>query len=308
MKNHQPELVIASRERDLGGFSVRRVLPEATHHMVGPFIFFDHMGPSHFESGHGIDVRPHPHIGLATVTYLFEGKIRHRDSLGSNQLIEPGDINWMTAGRGIVHSERTPDDVRKSDSNSNGIQCWVALPNEFEESEPSFKHHASNTLPEFSEGDVKLKLLLGESFGRKSPVTIHSDLFYLEARFEKGQRLEIPADGRESAAYVVDGEIQVSEQIVASGSMAVANNGDGLSIFATRSSKVMILGGKPVGPRYIFWNFVASSKEKMEAAKKDWAPGPRVGSRFLPIPGDDQEFIPLPKDIGMTRNTPGTPL
>jgi redox-sensitive bicupin YhaK (pirin superfamily) len=302
MSHHKPELIIASRPRDLGGFSVRRVLPEATHHMVGPFIFFDHMGPAHFEAGHGMDVRPHPHIGLATVTYLFEGKIRHRDCLGSDQLIEPGDINWMTAGHGVVHSERTPDDVRQAGGNSNGIQCWVALPNEFEETTPSFHHHTSRTLPEFTIEGIKLKLLLGEAFGKKSPVVIHSDLFYLEARFAKGQRLKIPADGRESAAYVASGEIRIGQEIsqgenqitVPAGSMVVANDDEDLFIEASQDSKVMLFGGKPVGVRFIFWNFVASSKEKLEIAKKEWqAGGPRKGGRFSPIPGDDKEFIPL---------------
>ncbi len=298
------ELVISPREKDLGGFTVRRILPFAKHRMVGPFIFFDHMGPATFPPTQGMDVRPHPHIGLATVTYLFEGKIRHRDSLGSDQFIEPGAINWMTAGQGIVHSERSPDDLRRTGFKINGIQLWVALPLEFEDVAPSFIHHPKNSLPEFKVDDVEIKLLLGTILNRQSPVKIHSDLFYLEAKIPAGQKFELPVSGREAAVYVVEGSIKMNEQSIGAYSMAVFEKGSDPLIEAAENSKVMFLGGSAVGERHIFWNFVSSSKEKIERAKKEWAPGPRQGSQFFkPIPGDDQEFIPLPEE---KVNPPGT--
>lgn len=290
------ELVILPRERDLGGFSVRRILPFASHRMVGPFIFFDHMGPARFQAGQGMDVRPHPHIGLATVTYLFEGKIHHRDSLGSDQMIEPGAINWMTAGRGIVHSERTPQDLRQQGAAMNGIQCWVALPEEHEDTAPSFVHHPASSLPEFQRGAVQLKLLLGSAYQFQSPVRTHSDLFYLEAKIPEGETLDFPTEGREAAVYVVDGALEVNAQSVGSLAMAVAARGADLRLKAQKSSRVMILGGAPVGERFIFWNFVSSSKAKLEMAKMDWQKGPQPQHpRFQTIPGDDQEFIPLPE-------------
>jgi redox-sensitive bicupin YhaK (pirin superfamily) len=299
------ELVIMPREKDLGGFSVRRILPYATHRMVGPFIFFDHMGPAEFHMHEGMDVRPHPHIGLATVTYLFEGKIRHRDSLGSDQLIEPGAINWMTAGRGIVHSERTPDDVREAGGRVNGIQCWVALPNEHEDVAPSFFHHGAASLPKFKIGDVRLNLLVGTAFGHESPVKVYSDIFYLEVLMPKGSQLNFPAGDREVAAYVVDGQVRIDGQAVEPYTMAVLNSGEDLDLEATQESRVLLLGGAPVGERFIYWNFVASSRERLEAAKKEWAPGPSGDSvRFRPVPGDSAEFIPLPDEPGNPKGTP----
>lgn len=296
--NENLELIIRSRERDLGGFTVRRILPYATHRMVGPFVFFDHMGPATFPPGKGMDVRPHPHIGLATVTYLFEGKILHRDSLGTSQVIEPGAVNWMTAGRGIVHSERSPDDVRKSGTRMNGIQLWVALPKEHEETAPEFTHHPSNTLPEFEMNGVQIKLLLGSAFDRKSPAPIHSDLYYMEAKFKAGAELTIPASDRESAVYVVNGSVEAEDSALGGQEMAVGKIGKPLRIKASEASHIMILGGKPLeGDRYIFWNFVSSSKEKLEAAKAEWRKGPgSAGSQFPRIPGDDNEFIPLPDE------------
>lgn len=300
------EIVIPPRERDLGGFSVRRILPCTAHMMVGPFIFFDHMGPAVFSQGQGVDVRPHPHINLATVTYLFEGKIRHRDSLGSDQLIEPGAINWMTAGHGIVHSERTPDDLRQSGSQLSGIQCWVALPDAYEEMAPNFKHYAQEMLPEFQMGAVQLKLLLGSAFKHKSPVEIQSDLFYLRAKFPKGAELTLPAEGRECAAYLVKGNVRINDQLIPPYSMAVGQKGADLSIVAIENSELMFLGGMPVGKRYIYWNYVSSSQQKIEKAKADWRNGPgNLGSRFPKIPGDDQEFIPLP-DEAKDKNPKGT--
>lgn len=301
---NQIDLLIQARERDLGGFSVRRILPYATHRMVGPFIFFDHMGPAELPPGQGMDVRPHPHIGLATVTYLFEGKIHHQDSLGFKQDIEPGAINWMTAGRGIVHSERTPAPERKSGTRMNGIQCWVALPEEHEETEPSFVHHPAKTLPEFEIGNCKLKLLLGSLFDRTSPVKIHSELFYLEIQMPKAAELQIPIGDRESALYVVDGEISIDQQKLNSTTMAVMKRGEDLWIRASENSRLMLLGGKPVGERVIYWNFVASSKQKLENAKKEWLKGPGPQSRLFPaIPGDDKEFIPLPIEPGNPKGT-----
>jgi redox-sensitive bicupin YhaK (pirin superfamily) len=295
------ELKITSRERDLGGFSVRRILPYATHRMVGPFIFFDHMGPAEFSPGQGMDVRPHPHIHLATVTYLFDGVIRHRDSLGSDQNIEPGAVNWMTAGHGIVHSERTPADFRATGGRMNGIQLWVALPDEHQNTEPSFHHHPSTTLPEFELGGVKLKLLLGKAFGHSSPAGIHSELFYLDSQFPAGSSLTIPAQGCELAVYVAQGKAQVESEETEAFTMVVAKAGEDLHVKATEASRIMILGGKPVGKRYLFWNFVSSSQENLEQAKSDWAAGPG-STRFPKVPGDDFEFIPLPEN----HNPPGT--
>lgn len=297
-------LVIPSREKDLGGFSVRRILPYASRRMVGPFIFFDHMGPAEFAPGEGMTVRPHPHIHLATVTYLFEGKIHHRDSLGSDQLIEPGAINWMTAGHGIVHSERTPEKLKESGSCLSGIQCWVALPEEFEESQPSFRHHPAESLPEFEINGVKLKLLLGSAFNHRSPVKIHSDLFYVDVFLPKGSRLELPCDGREGAVYLVSGKIEVGDLSLDQFTMAVGQVGEPLIVKADVDSRCMLLGGKAMGERFIYWNFVSSSKNNLEKAKEAWAKGPGNSSRFPLVPGDEQEFIPLP----IEKNPPGTAL
>lgn len=295
--------VIPSREKDLGGFQVRRVLPYAAHRMVGPFIFFDHMGPAEFAPGQGMVVRPHPHIHLATVTYLFEGKIHHRDSLGSDQMIEPGAVNWMTAGRGIVHSERTPAELKEAGSRLNGIQCWIALPEESEESAPNFSHHPSSSLPEFEVEGAKLKLLLGNAFGKKSPVEVHSDLFYLDAQLPAGGALTVPCDGREGAAYLVSGRAEVRGLELSAYSMALGQVGEDLVIRAREPSRLMLLGGKPVGERFIYWNFVSSSKESIERAKKEWARGPGApGSVFPKVPGDEQDFIPLPGE----PSPPGT--
>lgn len=301
------ELIITARERDLGGFHVRRVLPYATHRMVGPFIFFDHIGPATFAINEGIDVRPHPHINLATVTYLFEGTILHRDSLGSDQLIQPGAINWMTAGHGIVHSERTPKELRQTENQLSGIQCWVALPDEFEEIPPSFKHYPTESLPEFKLGAVQLKLLLGTAFTYQSPVKVHSDLFYLYVDMPKGTQITFPLEGREGAAYIVDGSVIINEKTINQYEMAVGKKCGNLSVQALADSRIMLLGGKPVGERYIYWNFVASSPEKIEKAKLDWASGPgAAGSRFPKIPHDQNEFIPLPDEESIQGKHKGT--
>jgi redox-sensitive bicupin YhaK (pirin superfamily) len=290
------QLIIRPRETDLGGFSVRRVLPFAKHRMVGPFLFFDHMGPAEFAPGTGMDVRPHPHIHLATITYLFEGAIHHRDSLGSSQWIEPGAVNWMIAGKGIVHSERTPAELRKSGGRLNGIQCWVALPEAHQETAPSFHHHPGEELPEFTVGEAKLKLLLGKAFGKTSPVKIHSDLFYLEARLPAGASLLLPSEGRECAVYVAEGEMEVEQEAVGAYSMAVAKAGEDLFIRAKENSRLMLLGGASVGERYLFWNFASSAKENLERAKAEWANGPG-SARFPKVPEDEEEFIPLPSAL-----------
>lgn len=300
-------MLITSREKDLGGFSVRRILPYATHRMVGPFIFFDHIGPAEFSPGKGMEVRPHPHIHLATVTYLFSGKIRHRDSLGSDQLIEPGAINWMTAGQGIVHSERTPEDLKKTGGSLHGIQCWVALPQEHEKTSPSFKHHPSTSLPEFSVEGVDCKLLLGKAFGYTSPVEIHSDLFYVDVKMELNQTLNWRNDSREVAVYVVDGKATVNGEEAVICTMVVLKTGEDFTINAKENTRLLLLGGSSVGPRHIYWNFVASLPADIEAAKEDWRKGPGHSSRFPQIPGDDQDFIPLPPDTVRT-NPKGTPL
>ncbi len=310
-------MIIHSRERDLGdGLIVQRILPHATHRMVGPFIFFDHMGPASFAPGGGMDVRPHPHINLATVTYLFKGRILHRDSLGSSQLIEPGAVNWMTAGRGIVHSERTPPDARASGTELDGIQCWVALPEEHEEIEPSFAHHPKDTLPEFAIDGARLKLLLGDAFGRTSPVRVHSDLFYLEVFLPAGQRLALPHEGREAALYVVTGRARLGSDEIGARDMGVAMPGSPAVFEAVDDTHAMLLGGSPVGQRFIYWNFVSSSAERLESVKREWAEGPgsRPSGRFPRIPGDDAEFIPLPVESGRgskqepKRDPEGTPL
>lgn len=284
---------IIGRERDLGGFKVRRVLPYLTQKMVGPFVFFDQMGPADMDSAHAMDVRPHPHINLATVTYLFEGVIEHRDSLGSDQLIEPGAINWMTAGRGIVHSERTPEYLRGKNQRLNGIQLWVALPEEDEECDPSFSHHPSHSLPEFLANGVRGKLLLGEGFGVRSPVPVLSDMIYAEMFLEAGDRVSIPAEGRELAVYVAFGSVETKDGLAEEFTMAVAD-GD-LEFSSSKGARVMVLGGKSLGPRFIDWNFVSTSKERIEEVKREWkAGGPRLDStRFPPIPSDAGEYIPI---------------
>lgn len=291
------EAPLEPRTKDLGGgFLVRRLLPAFPRQAVGPFVFFDHFGPVTVRPADNFDVRPHPHIGLATVTYLFEGAMLHRDSLGVVQRIEPGAINWMTAGRGVVHSERSPDDFRAAGGRINGIQLWVALPTECEEIPPTFVHHPKNTLPEFQRGNVQIKLLLGEILGELSPVKVHSDLFYLEAKIPAGEKFLLPVNGREAAVYVASGRIRVGERSLSEYEMAVAKPGDDIEVTAESDARLMFLGGSPVGERHIYWNFVSSSKDKIEEAKREWAGGPRRESgRFHPVPGDDNEHIPLPE-------------
>lgn len=291
------QMIIPSRQKDLGSFQVRRVLPYAKHRMVGPFIFLDHMGPAEFDPGSGITVRPHPHINLATVTYLFEGIFRHQDSLGSDQLIEPGAINWMTAGRGVVHSERTPESIMNQKKRVHGIQLWVALPEKYEEITPTFFHHPKETLPEFKIGEVQLKLLLGKLYDYASPVSTYSEMFYLETYLPKGTYLKVPAKNLEAAAYVVSGKIKIGALHIQALEMAVRDESHEFGIEALEDSRVMLLGGVPLGERHIYWNFVSSSKERIEKAKECWKDGPtKDNARFHPIPTDHDEYIPLPND------------
>ncbi len=283
--------VIAPRDRDLGGFSVRRVLPAPKQRTIGPFIFFDHMGPADFPPGDGIDVRPHPHIGLATVTYLFEGDIVHRDSLGFEQPIRPGDVNWMTAGRGIVHSERTAPEVRAAGHRLNGIQSWVALPIADEETEPSFFHHPADSLPEIVQGPTTLRLIVGSAYGHTAPVKTFSPMFYLDAPMPAGALVALPADHEERAVYVADGTVTIDGDTYTAGQMAVVAPGADISVEAVDASRIMLLGGEAIdGRRHIWWNFVSSSQERIEQAKDDWPNG-----RFDTVPGDS-EFIPLPEN------------
>ena len=283
--------ILDGRRRDLGGFSVRRILPAVERRMVGPFIFFDHMGPADFEAGHGIDVRPHPHIALATVTYLFEGEIMHRDSLGSAQPIRPGAVNWMIAGRGIVHSERTPPDVRGRASRLDGIQSWVALPKAREEDAPRFEHHPAESIPRVERAGAILRVLAGSAFGVTSPVGVASPTLYVDCALERGATLEVPDEHEERALYVAHGSVVCDGETLGDGQMLVLARGAHASVRAVEGARVMLLGGAPLdGERHIYWNFVASTTERIEKAKRDWRE-----DRFPKVPGDDIERIPLPE-------------
>ncbi|MGD9536364.1 MAG: pirin family protein [Alphaproteobacteria bacterium] len=284
------ELVIEQRRRDLGGFEVGRVLPYTARRMVGPFIFFDHMGPVEFARGipRSVDVRPHPHIGLSTVTYLFEGEVMHRDSVGSEQPIHPGEVNWMVAGRGITHSERF-EKARAEGGPLHGVQAWVALPQADEETEPAFFHHAGADLPSFEQAGVRGRLIAGSAFGLAAKVRTHSPLFYVHWELEAGAKVELPAEHRERAVYVVEGAIETDGRTVGAGRMVVFAPGKAALLTATAPSIVMALGGEPAGQRFIEWNFVSSSKERIEQAKADW----RAGRMKLPDL-DHDEFIPYP--------------
>ena len=287
--------VIGSRQRDLGGFVVRRVLPAGGRQMVGPFIFFDHLGPTQFTPGVGIDVRPHPHIALATVTYLFAGSLQHRDSLGTVQEIRPGDVNWMSAGSGIVHSERTPQAARSSGEHVHGIQSWVALPDGHEDGEPTFEHYPASTLPARTGDGIELTVIAGEAFGLRSPVVTLWPTLYVHTQFAQGATLEVPADHGERAVYVVQGELGVRGELgvgelpMTEGQLAVLAPGVRVSLRALRCSRAMLLGGEPFPtPRFIWWNFVASSQERIERAKERWE-----RRQFPDVPGET-EYIPIP--------------
>ncbi len=284
------EQVIVPRARDLGGFEVRRALPYAERQMVGPFIFFDQMGPVQFIAGQGMDVRPHPHIGLATVTYLFAGRVMHRDSEGNAVEIEPGAMNLMTAGRGIVHSERTPPLPRQTGQNMYGIQSWIALPAAREEVAPSFEHFDVASLPLVEDGGVRARVIAGTAFGRTSPVGMLSDWFYVEVVLEAGARAPLDPDYEERGIYVVDGTVDIAGEKFDGPRLLVFRPGDRITAVAVTPARLMFLGGSALeGPRHIWWNFVSSSRERIETAKDDWRSG-----RFHPVPGET-EFIPLPE-------------
>ncbi len=284
------ETVIVPRARDLGGFEVRRVLPSAQRRMIGPFIFWDQMGPATLRAGTGLDVRPHPHINLATVTYLFAGEIMHRDSLGTVQAIRPGEVNWMTAGSGITHSERTAPELRQTGSTLFGIQSWVALPKAKEETAPSFAHHGRDALPMIADKDKRVRIIAGTLYGARSPVVTLSEMFYGDAELQPNAILPVPAEHEERALYVVEGRIALAGEVFDAGQLLVLRPHEKAEIAAATPARVLLLGGEPMdGPRHIWWNFVSSSKERIEQAKADWQAG-----RFAPVPGDS-EFIPLPE-------------
>jgi redox-sensitive bicupin YhaK (pirin superfamily) len=285
------ELVINAHKKDLGGFEVGRILPFAKRRMVGPFVFLDHMGPADFQPGQGVNVRPHPHIGLSTVTYLFDGEIVHRDNLGFTQAIRPGELNWMTAGSGIVHSERTDPVLRDNGAPMHGMQAWVALPDGQEEIDPGFFHFDGHDMPTYQDNGLSAVLIAGDAYGAKSPVQGYSPLFYVHWEMQAGGRGGLPSGHAERAAYVVKGRIEADGQTLVAGQMAVFDKTADPVITALEPSTVMLLGGEPVGPRHIWWNFVHSSQERIDQAKADW----RAGRMALPN-GDDHEFIPLPED------------
>ncbi len=283
------ELLIEPKTRDLGEFSVRRALPDRRRQRVGPFIFFDHMGPATFAPGSGVNVRAHPHIGLATVTFLFDGEILHRDSLGYVQAIRPGAVNWMTAGQGIVHSEKTRDEVLASGQYLHGIQTWVALPTEREDIEPRFEHHPADTIPVVERAGMRATVILGSAFDVRSPVQTESKTLYLELKLEAGAEADLP-EAEELGIYVVDGEIELGGSVIPAGVLAVLGEGsDAARVLSPRGAHCMLLGGAKLGgERYIEWNFVSSSRERIEQAKTDWRE-----QRFDPVPGE-RDFIPLP--------------
>lgn len=284
-----PITVLQPQAKDLGGgFVVRRLLPAAAQRAVGPFIFFDHFGPIEAGPADEHDVRPHPHIGLATVTYLFEGAMQHRDSTGAVQRIEPGAINWMTAGRGIVHSERTPEDLRGKLRRSHGLQLWLALPAEQEELEPAFTHTPAAALPQLEVGGAQLRVLVGEAFGQASPVRAHSPTLYLDIALQAGDALPLPP-AAQRAVYVVEGAVTLDGQPLQPQTMALLPAGEEPMLAAEGTARVVLIGGEPLGPRHLWWNFASSRKERIEQAAADWAAG-----RFAPVPGET-EFIPLPE-------------
>jgi len=285
------EQVIVPRARDLGGFSVRRALPAAGKQMVGPFIFFDQMGPAEFLIGSGIDVRPHPHIGLATVTYLFDGEIVHRDSLGTALSIKPGELNLMSAGRGIVHSERTGPEQRAKGPRLFGIQAWAALPKSHEEGAPAFAHHDASELPRIAGDGKTVRVIMGTLYGETSPAAFPHPAFYAEAVLAPGAVLPLDPDYDERAVFIASGEIDVAGETFTAGRLLVFRPGDRISILAVSQARLMLLGGEPMdGPRHIWWNFVSSSKDRIDAAKADWK-----AKRFDSVPDDASEFIPLPE-------------
>ena len=283
--------LVVPRTADLGdGFTVRRALPSVQSRMVGPFVFFDHFGPTVFKSGNGLDVRPHPHIGLATVTYLFDGEIMHRDSLGTAVPIQPGAVNWMTAGRGIVHSERTSSERRIPGDHLHGLQMWVALPADREEMAPEFSHYAVEQFPMVAENGKSVRVVVGSAYGARSPVNTTSETMFADAHLKAGSSLPLDADHEERAIYVLDGEIDVAGDKFGDHRLLVFKPGDRITIRAITDTHLVVFGGAAMdGPRHIWWNFVSSRKDRIEQAKAEWAAG-----HFQKVPGDEIEFIPLP--------------
>ena len=292
------DMIIEPRTRDLGGFTVGRVLPYAKRRTVGPFIFFDEMGPADFKPGTGIDVRPHPHIGLATVTYLFSGEIRHRDNLGCDQVIRPGDVNWMTAGRGIVHSERTDEAPRAAGQHMHGIQSWVALPEEFEEADPSFHHHPKALLPVIEREGVSMRLIAGAAYGETSPVKTFSPIFYLGVEAQAGAEIPLTDEYAERALYILSGRVEIDGEPYDHGRMIVFDEGARPRIKALEDTQAMLLGGSPMEKRFIWWNLVSSSEARIEKAKADWTSSAKAGFKdsVFTLPPDETEHIPLPEN------------
>jgi redox-sensitive bicupin YhaK (pirin superfamily) len=290
------ETIIVPRARDLGGFEVRRALPAPQRRLVGPFVFFDQMGPAEFITGAGIDVRPHPHIGLGTVTYLYRGEFQHRDSLGTNQMIYPGELNWMVAGRGVTHSERTSQETRLTPHDLFGIQTWVALPEAEEDAPPRFEHHGREALPLVEAEGLRLRVILGSAYGVAAPARVFTDTFYVDAIVQPGARLPLPQEHEDRGLYVIEGEIHIAGDVYAAGRMLVFRPKDAITIQAgAQGARLLLLGGATLsGPRYIWWNFVSSSREKIEYAKEQWRKG-AWGQGLFDLPPDDRdEFTPAP--------------
>lgn len=281
--------VIQPKSRDLGEFSVRRVLPASGQRMVGPWLFFDHMGPVTFAAGKGVNVRPHPHIHLATVTYLFEGEMLHRDSLGNEQVIIPGDINLMVAGRGIVHSERERPEVREREHSLHALQLWLALPEELQQVPPAFYHYPSAHIPSVEVDDVPVRVMMGSAYGHTSPVKTFADTLYIEAHLQAGQRLHLP-EAQERGLYIASGSVQVAGQTIQQHEMAILTPGSDVEVVAHAPSRIALVGGEKMTTRYLEWNFASTDKAFIEQAKADWRAG-----KFPKVPGDEDEFIPLPE-------------
>ncbi|WP_319496922.1 pirin family protein [uncultured Cohaesibacter sp.] len=298
------ETLIIPRARDIDGFEVRRALPAPQRQMVGPFIFFDQMGPAELITDGGIDIRPHPHIGLGTVTYLYQGEFEHRDSLGTHQMIYPGEVNWMLAGRGVTHSERTSAAARaKAGQKLYGIQTWIALPEDREDMAPDFEHHKQSALPLLSDGGADVRLILGTAYGEESPVTMQSETFYLDVILQPGARFPLPDDHEDRGIYVTEGEIEVAGDSYEAGRMMVFRPGDRISVKAgPHGARLMALGGATLnGKRYIWWNFVSSSRERLAEAQAAWQAGDWNNGLFHLPPGDGDEFIPFPKELERAR-------
>ena len=288
------ETIIIPKVHDLGGFKIQRALPSTDRKMVGPFVFFDHIGPAEFIRGNGVDVRPHPHIGLSTVTYLYSGSMYHKDSIGTSASVEPGDVNLMTAGNGITHSERTAQHAREHDHQLFGIQTWLALPEQQEDMDPTFENQKSDALPVIEGEGKQVKLLLGSLYGERSPVKVHSEMFYADAILSAGSKIPLRPDHEERGLYIVEGEIEIAGETFGAGRMMTFSPAGEITIVAKTNARLILLGGESIGERYLWWNFVASSQEKIDGAKEAWRQGDWQHGRFqLPV-DDDQEFMSLP--------------